>query len=192
MGEDLYAGIVEFKDGKGATVYAEFTADFAKSWEVKSVKILNTAEAESRPTSKPKPKHAGPAGQLPDVTLATLDGGSSNVSDCEAKKCVTVYVAPWCPHCRNVTADVVAMRSYLKPLGVDVHIIVGMDEPAAIEEYARSFGPQTMLDPDKAAEPPGGVPNFDISDDSGGVLRRQAGAREGIGGEALAKSLGLP
>jgi hypothetical protein len=61
-----------------------------------------------------------------------------------------------------------------------------------VREYAKSFGPGTMLDADGVFEP-GGVPAFFVSTDGGAVLKKQNGAWEDEKDPArFASHLGLP
>lgn len=107
-------------------------------------------------------------------------GSSETVSlqTCSTTKCLTVYVAPWCPHCRAATPMILALRDYLKTRGVETRIIVGLDKLEAVRAYAETFGEGTFLDTEGRISPPGGVPALIVSDSSGRVLHQQAGAPE--------------
>lgn len=200
----LVAGLAVLKEAGGGRRYADFQADFGMLWSIRGMRLISEdaagrlrqrsrlAAAEEARRQEERAKHRqGPEGSVPDVSLPTLAGGSASPADCEGKKCVVVYVAPWCPHCQAATNDILEMRSLLKPRGIGVHVIVGMDDDDKVASYAEKFGPDTMLDPQKTAPTGNGVPNFSVIDDGGGVSLRRAGAPEGQGGRVLAEYLGL-
>ena len=122
---------------------------------------------------------------------AALDPVS--LDSCPTAKCVTVYVTPWCPHCRNATANILTLRTYLKEQGIETRVIVGRDSEQAVLEYAESFGKGTLLDADKAFEFGGGVPHLFVSEDGGRILKDSAGFyADPMPGAELASSLDLP
>jgi hypothetical protein len=92
------------------------------------------------------------------------------LASCPTRKCLTAYVAPWCPHCREATPAIIALRDYLKPRGVTTRVIVGLDKPKAVRDYAATFGPDTILDPAGTLQP-GGVPHFYVTDDTGALIK---------------------
>lgn len=129
---------------------------------------------------------------LPDVALPKLAGGEAKLSECAAAKCLTVYVAPWCGYCRAATPAIRALRVFLAGKGVATRIVVGMDRPEALRDYAREFGPDTLLDAGRAMAV-NGVPHFYVSDASGALLREVAGAPSGVSEPAeLAAFFDLP
>lgn len=116
----------------------------------------------------------------------------STLSKCPTKKCLTVVVAPWCPHCREAQPIILATREYLKKKGVHTNIVVGMDKPRALAAYAKEFGPDTLLD-EEGALGEGGVPHFYVTDASGRVLRNQPGFPPDVTDpREFAALLGLP
>jgi hypothetical protein len=106
-------------------------------------------------------------------------GAGKALASCPTPKCFTVYVAPWCPHCRDATSVILTTRDYLNQHNVHTNVIVGMDKAKALKDYARTFGPDTLLDRDGDLAQ-GGVPHFYVTDKAGHVLRDQAGVPEGI------------
>lgn len=210
-GGGVYGGLFELAVKGGGVVHAEFEAKFTGVFKVTGLRLLSRkaaaklrAEAARAPAPAKEPagesftrtrvaaaSGPGPLGQLDDSSLPTLGGSAASPADCPVKKCVTVYLAPWCPHCQSVGPAVLELRRLVAGRGVDVRVIVGMDESSKIAEYAASFGPGTMLDEDGVFKPSGGVPNFTVSVDGGGVYKRLAGAPGGGGGQGLADYLGL-
>jgi hypothetical protein len=135
------------------------------------------------------------AGVLPQSPLPVLSGGEEvSLSRCPTEKCLTVYVAPWCGYCRASTGAVKALKEYLRERNVSTRIVVGLDKEANLRDYAREFGPETVLDAGGAVAVQGGVPHFYISDRSGRVLRELAGVpQDAITDVAqLAAYFGLP
>ncbi|MFH1723447.1 MAG: hypothetical protein ABII00_02380 [Elusimicrobiota bacterium] len=146
------------------------------------------------------------SGELPGaesfsgVKLAAV-GSSEGVElgSCPTPKCLTVYVAPWCGVCRSSTALINGLKAWLGERGVQTRVVVGMGQPAEVEEYAREFGPETLVDPAGQVPVAGGVPQFIVSDASGEILKRMPGVpriiRPPIPEEdlrSLADYLGLP
>ncbi len=138
---------------------------------------------------------SGEGDRLPDVRLPTYAAQqSSSLSACGARKCLTVYVAPWCHYCRESTPMLLALRDYLGQRGVETRFVVGKDALTALRDYARVFGPGTMLDVHDALEV-GGVPHFLVSDDRGFILKEISGIPAGatdLSLEEVAASFGLP
>jgi hypothetical protein len=130
---------------------------------------------------------------LPDLSLPTLAGPEVNLRSCPTEKCVTAYVAPWCPHCRAATEGLLALRGRLKSKGMTVRFVVGQDNPAAVKSYAAAFGPDALLDPDGRMRVAGGVPHIFVSDAHGRVERDFAGVpKDGATADELADAYGLP
>lgn len=123
-------------------------------------------------------RQAGPpaAAAFGGVELAPVGGGGTKRLDaCPTPKCLTVYVAPWCGVCRSSTGMLAAFRDYLQARGVETRLVVGRGEPEAVREYAREFGPDTLLDAEGRVPLSGGVPNFISSTSDGTVLKRMPG-----------------
>ena len=113
--------------------------------------------------------------KMPELTLPSLSGhGTAALSACPAPKCLTVVVAPWCGVCRTKAALISRLSGILKARGVETRVVVGMDEEEAVREFAREFGPDTLLDPEGRLRV-SGVPHFLVSDSSGVILNRAAG-----------------
>src|SRR5689334_22878006 len=95
-----------------------------------------------------------PKDHLPDVSLTTLSGDSrQSLASCPTAKCLNVVVAPWCPYCRAATPTIVELRNYLNKNNLaTTRVIVGMDKPQALADYAKDFGPDTLLDPGESLE----------------------------------------
>lgn len=112
-----------------------------------------------------------PEPSLPDVKLQTLAGPpGKSLASCPTAKCLTIVVAPWCPYCRASTPQLIEFRKYLKEKNVYSRVVVGMDKPQALRDYAVVFGPDTLLDPDGALSA-GGVPHFFVSNSAGEVTK---------------------
>ncbi len=128
---------------------------------------------------------------IPDVTLPTLSGAQASLRACATSQCVIAYVAPWCPHCRATTAGILELRDLLWKKGVLLRVVVGMDQPAALRDYAKSFGPNTMLDADKRFQV-SGVPHFFVTDAQGRLSNDFAGTpHDNATGEELGRAFGL-
>ena len=131
---------------------------------------------------------------LPEVSLVAVGSLEPVALDaCATPKCLTVYVAPWCPHCRNASANINTLRAFLKEKGIDTRIIVGNDTESEVEQYAESFGKGTLLDANKTFKFSGGVPHLFVSEDGGRILKDMAGFyEEPMPAAELAAALNLP
>lgn len=135
-----------------------------------------------------------PAGKgMSEAELPTLAGSQgARLSSCPTPKCLTVYVAPWCGYCRASTPQIIALREFLKANNVATRIVVGQDRLSSVRDYAREFGPDTLLDPDNAVAVSGGVPHFYVSDSSGALLKDVPGIPQTDDIRLMASYFGLP
>lgn len=135
-----------------------------------------------------------------DVTLASVgaSSGKTALKSCPTEKCLTIYMSPWCGVCRASTDLIKELRPWLAERGVASRVIIGRDRKDAVEDYAREFGPDTLIDADGMVPLKGGVPQFLVSDGEGRILKAQPGVLRIVRppipeGElaALSRALGL-
>ena len=160
--------------------------------EIARVRAESEREAQRVRAVRKKraPRSSGPYGILPEAKLPALDGSETFLPDCDQPKCLTVVVAPWCPHCRDATPMIAAMRDYLAPRHVDVRVVVASDSEDVLREYAESFGPETLIDSDHAV-PVSGFPHFFISQDGGAIIGDKSGAPRQNDPAGFAAALGF-
>ena len=140
-------------------------------------------------------------GKNPDMPRETLEVHNqdefSNVSGnlggrCATKKCLTVYVAPWCPACKKLKPTIISMKNQLEIEGLEVKVVVGNDSPDAIKKYASDYPFATLLDTDgkffKKSEQRG-VPFFLVSDKKGKVSNSLTGGSTNM--QAMREKLDL-
>lgn len=101
---------------------------------------------------------------------ATLSGNT-----CEGRDfCVSVYMAPWCPHCKTALPKVQQLLSKTQMGGkTGVRVVIGMGEPAQNEAMANAIAKNVVLDHDtKIAKQLNvrGVPSFIVLDKEGTVI----------------------
>jgi len=196
-----WRGLVDFSDAQSKKkFFADVTADLSTDlWDVKEFHWLSGREAkdaravaiEGAKTSG-RPRVPGPAGLLPELTLPALDGKEAFLPDCAKAKCLTVVVAPWCPHCRTSTGVLVALEDYLPAHDVGMRVIVSASDEDKVHDYAKLFGPHTLVDPGAAFRVPG-FPCYIISTKDGAILKQDGSAPENEKDPALfASALGLP
>lgn len=96
---------------------------------------------------------------------------------CEGReRCVSVYMAPWCPHCKSAVGDVQKMIAKSQRGGkTGVRVVIGMgQEPGDNERMAKQIAAQGVVidDSTEIAKKLNvqGVPNFKILDKEGTVL----------------------
>lgn len=109
------------------------------------------------------------------LLLASIGGPSVNWSACEAEKCLTVYVAPWCGVCRASTGFINAFVGAMERSGVPSRVVVGRGNVDEVADYAKAFGPRALLDAGGKLPLTGGVPQFIVTSRDGRVLKRQPG-----------------
>ena len=131
-----------------------------------------------------------PKSKLPDIRLPTVSARQGeSLASCPTPRCLTVYLAPWCGYCRQATPMLVEMKKLLAG-NTARRIIVGMDDPSPVGEYAQIFGGDTLMDPAGGLRT-SGVPHFWITNGEGGVLREVSGLPQVENAEQLADYFGL-
>ncbi len=140
-------------------------------------------------------------GANPDMPHANLEVHNqdefSSVSGklggrCTSKKCLTVYVAPWCPACKKLKPTIISLKDQLESEGMEVKIIVGQDSLVATKKYASTYPFPTLLDAegdffDKTKKT--GVPFFLVSDNKGKIVNSLTGGTEDV--RIMRNKLGL-
>lgn len=129
---------------------------------------------------------------LPDQKLPTLGGvPGPSLASCPTDKCLTVLVAPWCAICRGEAGNIVVFRRWLDRRGIASRVVVGLsNDPAAIKDFARTFGSDALLD-ERGVLSSRGVPLFLVTDRQGRVLKAVPGFPRVDGPDALARYLEL-
>jgi hypothetical protein len=96
-------------------------------------------------------------------------------------RCVVVYLASWCPACRQCAQDTVPqLRQFWKePDRPGLRVVVGSGEPAKIDEMARLVGDPVYLDATGAFGTRMKVdffPKFFVVDEANRVMKSGRGA----------------
>ncbi len=126
----------------------------------------------------------GQSSKMPTATLQVHNETPYNEVDgsvggrCLEDKCLTVYVAPWCPACKSLRPTIIDMAKTLKTEGVEVKVIVGQDSQKATEKYATSYPFPVLLDPKGeffSLTNQRGVPFFMVSDRKGNIIKKMSG-----------------
>ena len=181
-----WRGLADFRDaGTKKKYFADITADLSSDrWNVKDFRWLSPKEAgdarvpnTKASTTSSASRNPGPKGLLPELTLTSLGGNETFLPDCAMPKCLTVVVAPWCPHCRKMTEVLVALNNYLPEHDVGMRVIVAADSEEKVRDYAESYGQATLLDPESTFHVRG-VPQFIISTEGGAILNETNGGPE--------------
>lgn len=68
-----------------------------------------------------------------------IDKSSMVGGACLTERCLTVYVAPWCPACKQLTPVIDDLAKELKEEGISVAIIVGNDSLPKVQAYAKKY-----------------------------------------------------
>jgi thiol-disulfide isomerase/thioredoxin len=221
--EELFKAAVVFTNEETQRpVHAEFEVDFGtEDWHVARVNWITRAKKDAlakaasagvrqereasaasaaaraaRAVKTAAKRSALPPGteMLPEISLTASNSNEAvPLASCPTAKCLTVYVAPWCPHCRNAGANILSLRDYLKAQGIETRIVVGDDAEDEVDRYASSFGNGTLVDPAKTFKFSGGVPHLFVTEDGGRILKQLAGFyEEPMAAAELAATLDLP
>lgn len=65
---------------------------------------------------------------------------------CAEPKCVVIFLAPWCPKCRESADSITALQRSLSAEGVPIDIVIGDDSKAAVLAFAERFTVPVLLD----------------------------------------------
>ncbi len=77
----------------------------------------------------------------------SYEQGSKSVGGpCMQKKCVTIYVAPWCSTCRILNPMIIDLVDTLKTEGISAEVVVGKDKLSAVTKYADKYPFPVLLD----------------------------------------------
>lgn len=111
-------------------------------------------------------------------SLSNMAGGR-----CSSEKCLTIYVAPWCPACKKLNPMILSLREELLAENIDVTIIVGQDSIKKTKDYADKYKFPVLLDPKgkfftKADQR--GVPFFIASNLKGEITAKISGGHSSV------------
>jgi thiol-disulfide isomerase/thioredoxin len=104
------------------------------------------------------------------------DPGKLSGDTCGGKEfCVSVYMAPWCPHCKTALPQVQKMLALTQTGGkTGVRVVIGMGEPDKNEAMAKSIAKEgVVIDHDTSIAKKlniRGVPSFIVLDKEGTVI----------------------
>ena len=85
----------------------------------------------------------------PKGTLDTTLTGVAAFDACE-DTCLIVYLAPWCPACKEIRPTAVELAEELAGENVDVAFVIGSDSSENCEAYAEGLPGEIHLDPDSS------------------------------------------
>ena len=114
---------------------------------------------------------------LGEVKLAPLTEAAAS-DPCAGRRCVIVYMAPWCPSCKGAKPLVRTLRTKLPAQDAALKVVIGQCERAAAQAMASEVGGAVFFDPDGAyyrAMKANGVPSWLALDRDQRVLGRMAG-----------------
>ncbi|MGH1541037.1 MAG: peroxiredoxin family protein [Arenicella sp.] len=122
---------------------------------------------------------------LPEMTLTQYGALASQRGEdvsvggiCGFSKCLTVYVAPWCPACRSLHPTIVSLIEELRDEGITAQLIVGKDAVEKVKKYAKTYPFPVLLDADGSyfqLAKLKAVPTFIVTDTSGDIINKVNG-----------------
>ena len=134
------------------------------------------------------------ADTLPEIQLEALGGGmGAPLNECNADKCVTIVIAPWCGVCQIIAPRILKLRDHLTGKQIETHIVAAYAELDRLKAFAKPYGDQAMLDPDGKASPQQtALPLFIVTEKGGKINKRTYGLPSGPDTpEALTEAIGL-
>ena len=82
---------------------------------------------------------------LSGLTLKTNDGGKSGI--CLNKNgCLVVFLAPWCPSCREHVGFMNVITAAASKTKLGVEVVVGWDEEFRLKEFSQNLQGKVFLD----------------------------------------------
>jgi len=107
--------------------------------------------------------------------LGLRNPASLSGNTCEGRDfCVSVYMAPWCPHCKTAMPMVQSLLAKTQHGGkTGVRVVIGMAEPAQSEAMGNSIAKNVVFDHDSRIAKElnvQGVPSFKVLDKEGTVI----------------------
>ncbi len=98
--------------------------------------------------------------------------------NCPENRCLTIYLAPWCPQCRNSHTAILDVVKQLETRGIETTIVLGLDKQEALVAYAADFPFPVYFDQDKdlfSSLNMKGVPSYVVWLPGGKIVTREAG-----------------
>ncbi|WP_144395320.1 TlpA family protein disulfide reductase [Pleionea sediminis] len=135
-----------------------------------------------------------PSTALPtyEATTQTDSGKRLAGGPCQAEKCLTIYVAPWCPVCKRTAPMINQLVPAAEAKGIEVDMIIGYDEESKLKSYAKNHPFTVLLDTERTffnlAEVEA-VPYFAVTDTDGNVLQELRGGSTNV--NFMLEQLGL-
>ena len=120
---------------------------------------------------------------LPQYTAGVQTSTTTVGGQCIKDRCLTVVVAPWCPSCRSLNGMIISLRDQVEAVGYPVNVVVAMDKPKALAEYAANYAKPVALDVDgkfwkqvkiKA------VPYFAVTNSKGEIVESMTGGYQDV------------
>jgi len=112
-----------------------------------------------------------------------IDSGSMVGGVCATERCLTVYVAPWCPSCNKLTPVIDQMAQDLREEGISVAVIVGNDNLGDVKAYARKYSVPVYEDANGSFYQSVGVkavPYFAVTNRKGKIINTMLGGYSSV------------
>ncbi len=121
------------------------------------------------------------------IDKASMVGGV-----CSTDRCLTIYVAPWCPYCTQLTPVIDQMARDLQSEGVSVALIVGSDSLGKVKAYAKKYSVPVYEDANGDYYRSIGVtavPYFAVTNASGKIVETMLGGYTSVA--SMRQELGI-
>ncbi|MFN9726954.1 TlpA family protein disulfide reductase [Acidovorax sp.] len=102
---------------------------------------------------------------------------------CLQERCLTIVVAPWCPACRRMKGTISALRQQVEADGRPVFLVIGMDKPEALQNYARQHSETVLLDMNRSFTKRANirsVPYFAVTNHKGEIVEEMKGGYDDV------------
>lgn len=126
--------------------------------------------------------------KIPGDLLTEFSNGASGSQvmvggRCLQERCLTIVVAPWCPACRRMKGTISALRQQVEADGRPVFLVIGMDKPEALQNYARQHTETVLLDTNRSFTKRANirsVPYFAVTNNKGEIVEEMKGGYDDV------------
>jgi thiol-disulfide isomerase/thioredoxin len=125
-----------------------------------------------------------PGELLPEYSNGAMGSQVMVGGRCLQDRCLTIVVAPWCPACHRMKGTISALRQQVEADGRPVALVIGMDKPEALQNYAQQHSETVLLDIKRSFTKRAkirSVPYFAVTNRKGEIVEEMKGGYDDVG-----------